>query len=226
MDPRLRTQVLGDEVPIDHRPAELLDPEMDAHVDAVRRWSGGLEEALSYALFPQVATEFFNARADSRLPTTAEPPPETLSTRLDTVSATPTEGARELSIELDGVTSVVHVETTPGSSGMRVFIDGHPFDVTIKSRRKRRRSADSNQDDIDGDGVVSVQMPGTLMEYRVAQGDRVTSGQVVAVLEAMKMQNEIQSPCDGIVRELVSTPGQNIEANQPLMVITPDPASD
>ena len=51
--------------------------------------------------------------------------------------------------------------------------------------------------------------------------DRVSEGDVIMVLEAMKMQNEIQAPIGGIVTELNCSPGETIEANSPLIVIDP-----
>ena len=59
------------------------------------------------------------------------------------------------------------------------------------------------------------------MTVEVSLGDNVEEGQVVMILEAMKMQNEIQAPVGGTVTEIHCEEGQSIEANVPLLVITP-----
>lgn len=64
-------------------------------------------------------------------------------------------------------------------------------------------------------------MPGRILEVRVREGDRVRKGEVLLVLEAMKMRNEIPSPVDGVVRSLRATPGMNARAREPLLVIAP-----
>ena len=58
------------------------------------------------------------------------------------------------------------------------------------------------------------------MSVLVSEGDRVGSGSVVIVLEAMKMQNEIKAGIDGKVEKIMCKPGERIEANVPLMEIS------
>jgi biotin carboxyl carrier protein len=60
-------------------------------------------------------------------------------------------------------------------------------------------------------------MPGVLLEVVVAPGDRVSRGQVVAVLEAMKMRNEIKAPRDGVVAAIFVQPGQLVAYGDPLV---------
>ena len=55
------------------------------------------------------------------------------------------------------------------------------------------------------------------------QEDFVSEGDVIMILEAMKMQNEIQAPISGKIIELNCKPGDSIEANSPLLVIEPPP---
>jgi biotin carboxyl carrier protein len=54
----------------------------------------------------------------------------------------------------------------------------------------------------------------------------VEEGQVILILEAMKMQNEIQAPISGTVNSIHCEEGQSIEANVPLVVIEPNPSED
>jgi|GEM_PF-383962 len=73
-----------------------------------------------------------------------------------------------------------------------------------------------------GEGVPVVpSMPGRVIELRVAEGDRVTKGQTLLVLEAMKMRGEVASPADGVVRDLRVSAGANARAKEPMMWIQP-----
>jgi glutaconyl-CoA/methylmalonyl-CoA decarboxylase subunit gamma len=65
-------------------------------------------------------------------------------------------------------------------------------------------------------------MPGKVIEVRVREGDRVTAGQIVLVLEAMKMRNEIAAPVGGVVRELAVAPGTNVRARETMLRIVPE----
>ncbi|HLM69825.1 MAG TPA: biotin/lipoyl-containing protein [Thermoplasmata archaeon] len=71
-----------------------------------------------------------------------------------------------------------------------------------------------------GEGVPVVPpMPGRVIEIRVADGDRVTKGQTLLVLEAMKMRGEVASPADGVVRDIRVVAGANARAKEPMMWI-------
>jgi glutaconyl-CoA/methylmalonyl-CoA decarboxylase subunit gamma len=69
-----------------------------------------------------------------------------------------------------------------------------------------------------GEQVVSP-MPGTILSVSVAAGARVTRGQVLMILEAMKMENEIMCPRDGTVVSVGASKGMAVESGTPLCVI-------
>lgn len=75
-------------------------------------------------------------------------------------------------------------------------------------------------------GTVSANIPGKVVTVEVNEGDQVTEGQVILILEAMKMQNEIQAPISGTVTIVHCEEGQAIEANIPLVVIEPAPEAE
>jgi biotin carboxyl carrier protein len=60
------------------------------------------------------------------------------------------------------------------------------------------------------DAVLTAPMPGTVLTINVATGDHVTRGQVLLILEAMKMKNSIKSPHDGVIAEVIAQAGQAV----------------
>ncbi|MEO8275549.1 MAG: biotin/lipoyl-containing protein [Thermoanaerobaculia bacterium] len=70
-----------------------------------------------------------------------------------------------------------------------------------------------------GKKIVKAYMPGRVVDVRVKTGDRVEVGQAMVVLEAMKMQNEIQAERSGIVSRLFVSAGEAVEGGDPLVEI-------
>jgi acetyl-CoA/propionyl-CoA carboxylase biotin carboxyl carrier protein len=68
-------------------------------------------------------------------------------------------------------------------------------------------------------GVIAAPMQGTILQVLVEQGQEVEAGQVICILEAMKMENHIAAPRDGRIAELPVEPGQVVETNQTIAVI-------
>ena len=116
----------------------------------------------------------------------------------------------------------------------KVKVDGEEFDVELEKvdgvwavtvggkddregARKRKRSGRSKRS-----GTISSTIPGKIVSIAVELGVSVSEGDVVMVLEAMKMQNEIHAPLSGIVSQINCQPGESVEANAPLIVIEPE----
>ncbi len=66
---------------------------------------------------------------------------------------------------------------------------------------------------------VAAPMPGTILDVKANVGDTVTKGQVVMVLEAMKMENDIVAPCDGKVTSILAKKGDNVNSGDTLATI-------
>lgn len=70
-----------------------------------------------------------------------------------------------------------------------------------------------------GGEQVTSPMPGTILDVKVSQGASVKKGDVLMILEAMKMENEIMCPCDGKVASLHAAKGAAVESGTLLCVI-------
>ena len=120
---------------------------------------------------------------------------------------------------VDGQEFEVEVEVENGK--WLATVEGRTFEIEIPDSGpvvKKRRVAGGKKKK---SGTVSANIPGKIVTIEVEVGQEVTEGQVILILEAMKMQNEIQAPVNGKVVSVNCEEGQSIEANVPLVVIDP-----
>ena len=129
-------------------------------------------------------------------------------------------------VTVNGVEYEVEIQFDDGK--WEVTIDGKLYEVEIDkaSRRGQRKKRDSSRGGRSSSGLISSAIPGKIVSVLVSEGDKVDSGSVVIVLEAMKMQNEIKAGIDGKVEKIMCEPGQRIEANVPLMEIVDSKKED
>ena len=66
---------------------------------------------------------------------------------------------------------------------------------------------------------IAAPMPGVILSVNVSQGQNVKSGQILCILEAMKMENEIVAPRDGVIAQVVTSKGANVDTGAPLFVL-------
>ena len=105
-------------------------------------------------------------------------------------------------------------------------VGGKTFEINVPDAKPAPKKKRSTGGKAKKSGKVSANIPGKVVTVEVAVGDEVKEGQVVMILEAMKMQNEIQAPVSGTVTEIHCEEGQSIEANVPLLVITPSESEE
>ena len=113
-------------------------------------------------------------------------------------------------------------ETGPGR--FDVLVAGRLFHLGAVDERTQLL-AQSAAAAASGPQIVDAQMPGKIVKIAVSVGDEVSEGQGVLVVEAMKMENEIASPIDGVIKEISVSEGSTVESGAPLFVVEP-PASD
>jgi geranyl-CoA carboxylase alpha subunit len=112
-----------------------------------------------------------------------------------------------------------HVRTARYAlSGAKVYIDvaGRVFEFEDTT------FAPPKQGDTARGGVLRAPMSGRLMALEVKAGDRVKRGQVIAVIEAMKMEHEVMAPIDGCIESVASVSGAQVAARDVLVTIAAD----
>ena len=100
----------------------------------------------------------------------------------------------------------------------QVTVNGVAFEVAVRDPKQLGNQAGAGED-LDGPASVTAPMPGKLVRLIVAEGDSVKEGQGVAVVEAMKMQNELKAPKSGTVERLCVVEGQAVNAGECLLTI-------
>lgn len=144
------------------------------------------------------------------------------------------EHGDELDVRVDGVPMRVQVPGlgAPLEAMDWLIVDGRPHEVIFDPELRWIRGRDGiHLIDVrdreatltrpaSGDGRVKAPIPGLIKRVLVAPEQRVEAGQPLAVLEAMKMENEIRAPFDGLVAELHVKPGQTVARGALIIEIT------
>ena len=112
-------------------------------------------------------------------------------------------------------------ETAPGE--LLLGFDGRRVQVRVADQRRRKSAAAAP---VEGEAPVMAPMPGKVVRVLAAIGDTVEEGQGLAVVEAMKMENEVPSPAAGIVSDVRVTDGDSVDAGAVLLVVRIDAEGD
>lgn len=109
-----------------------------------------------------------------------------------------------------------------GPHGYHIVIGSRLFAISVPGADRTRRAggpADVEPEADDGEWVLSSPMAGVVQEVLVQPGDEVEAGQVLMVVEAMKMQNDLHARRAGTVKAVYASVGQRVEQGAPLLVL-------
>jgi pyruvate carboxylase subunit B len=203
MNGEIMKKAIGDEIPITCRPADAMFPDL-ANTFLKERNAGTLEpeELLDKEEFGSSASRY----APSEFNVTLHG--ETYHIKL-TGSGNSAQHERPFHVVVDGISEEVLVETLD-----LVEVGNSEFknDSSPQSRKDRKLRPTH-------DGCVTTAMPGTVIDIKVNVGDQVNAGDALIVIEAMKMENEIQAPKSGTVIGVHIAKGQSISPDQTLIEI-------
>jgi pyruvate carboxylase subunit B len=211
-DHELRRLVLGREEPITIRPADLLEPQVENSRQQVRKmgYEATDDNVLIHLMFPSLAQEYLNGPpakdSNGSKPQPAAPapePPVAAPEVPDPPPAAPISTA-EFDVEVEG--EVFKVRVT--GAGMTVTPAASAAAATTTAPPPKT-----------GEGTVIAPMQGLIVKIPVKAGDVVKLGDVVAVLEAMKMQNDIVTTVAGRVSQVYVKEGEVVSPNQPLLAV-------
>ncbi len=111
------------------------------------------------------------------------------------------------------------VEQRGGKYHVLIFGDLYEIDV-VDERTQRLIAAGGRGTEMAGDVIIQAPMPGLIIEVPVKEGDQVSKGQTVVILESMKMENELKAPRDGVVHHVEVSAGQTVNQQDVLVTIT------
>ncbi|MEZ9289416.1 sodium-extruding oxaloacetate decarboxylase subunit alpha [Vibrio lentus] len=211
VDAELQAKVLDGAEPITCRPADLLKSEMDtlttdllekAKSDGISLAEDTVDDVLTYALFPQVGLKFLKNR---RNPEAFEPAPTAETTAPAAAAPQPVAGGIEsYSVKVDG--QVYDVEVGPQGELTSVSPSAKPAQAA--------QVAPAAASDAE---AVPAPLAGNIFKVIVQPGAEVAEGDVLLILEAMKMETEVRAARGGIVQELNVKEGDAVTVGSPLL---------
>ena len=218
----LQARVLAaGEAPITCRPADELAPELDrltaefqgtAAERKLRLATDVVDDVLIYAMFPQVGLKFIEHRDD---PSAFEPPPWELDAKekaaaaaaaAPPASASAPSGPERYRVEVDGRSYAV----TVSPDGAVEHIAAAPLPAATAAPAPAASGPAQ---------AVTAPLAGSIVRVAVQPGQQVAAGDVVVVLEAMKMETEVRAPSAGQVQEIRVKPGDAVAVGAPLLTL-------
>ncbi len=223
----LQARVLEGAEPITCRPAERLEPEMDALSDELETLANEqgisladgerrVDDVLTYALFPQIGLKFLANRGN---PDAFEPAPGSEATSApdaDNASAAAPPAPCEDS-------AAVYTVTVNGKAYTVEVADGGDIErvAPAESAEPATRAPEQTSDVASSGPAEAVKAPlaGNIFKVEVAAGDVVKAGQVLIILEAMKMETEIRATRDGRVADIQVSAGDAVAVGATLLTL-------
>ncbi|WP_154180762.1 sodium-extruding oxaloacetate decarboxylase subunit alpha [Vibrio furnissii] len=207
----LQAKVLEGKAAITCRPADLLNAEMDhlttellekAKADGISLAEDTVDDVLTYALFPQVGLKFLKNRHN---PEAFEPAPGNEPAPVVAAAPTLAGGVETYSVRVDG--QVYDVEVGP---------QGQLTSVTPASAGQAAPTAAPAAVSANAESVPAP-LAGNIFKINVQSGSEVAEGDILIVLEAMKMETEIRAARGGVVQDLHVKEGDSVTVGAPLL---------
>ena len=130
------------------------------------------------------------------------------------------------SLLIDGKSYDVYARqvTKPDSNGYfyEIFLAGQRFEVHVEDEREKALAGSIKSAHETGAASVRAPMPGLVLGIPLEAGAQVERGQTVAILEAMKMENDLASPISGTIKEVRVSKGQTVNQGDVLVVVEGD----
>jgi acetyl-CoA/propionyl-CoA carboxylase biotin carboxyl carrier protein len=130
------------------------------------------------------------------------------------IASVTTESGSTIRVTLDGVTAALLAHR--GHGVVWLGVGGTAWEITDHDPRRDRLRSDKGST---GYGPIRSPMPGTVIEVLVAEGDEVSAGQAVAIVEAMKMEHTLVASTDGVVTIVHARKGQPIGLDDPVVSV-------
>lgn len=133
-------------------------------------------------------------------------------------------------VDLESIDGGFHYSVLVGATSLEVFvercedvcfvtIEGHRYEVQIEDERLRRSGGRREAVLELGEAEVTSPMPGMVVAVLVEEGQIVKTGEGLLILEAMKMENEIRAPWNGVVEKVCVAPGERVSQDDILVCI-------
>lgn len=233
----VKQKAVGEAEMITCRPADLLAPEMAKLKAEAELFAKSDEDVLTYAMFPDIGKTYLQERNAGSLS-----PLILLDKTAVQSAASPRFAPNEFKVTLHGETFHINL-TGSGHAGEEkrpyyVSIDGIAEEVIVETlneievsgggtnstanKKKTATNASSGRPRPTHAGHVTTSMPGTIVAVKVKVGDKVNAGDGVLVIEAMKMENEIQAATSGIVMAIHANKGDAVTPDEALLEIQPE----
>ncbi|MGR4069860.1 sodium-extruding oxaloacetate decarboxylase subunit alpha [Billgrantia sp. C5P2] len=227
----LQSRVLEGGEPITCRPADLLEPEMErlaaelkekAKADGIRLAEGEreIDDVLTYALFPQIGLKFLKNRdnPDAFEPVPQAPGKETSKASLPVASR---EGAAEGKMPAQASAPAGPETYTVKVNGKQYVVEvaegGEIGAVTEQTGQPAAQPAGSAP--ASSGATIAAPLAGNIFKVNVRPGDTVKEGDVVIILEAMKMETEVRAASAGTVSEVKVGEGDSVTVGDTLIVL-------
>lgn len=228
VDREVMARAIGDEDPIKTRPADRLDPELEAIKKDLPPTAETVEDQLSFALFPAIARDFFEAREKGDL---VPEPLELTGAKGPAVAGELHLAPVEFNVTVHGETYHVKVSgsgrKTDGKKPYYIRVNDKLEEVSLEpiqevlagvpealdtgTTAKPKRPRPSKP------GDVAPPMPGRVVKVLVAKDAMVKSGDPLLIIEAMKMESQVPAPIDGKVTAVLVTEGEHVTTDETLI---------